>query len=296
MVSEKKGDLTKSELIKELQKTNYDAVITLLTNKIDEEVLNASNTVKIFANYAVGYDNIDTEKAKEKNIFISNTPNVLTESVAEHAVAMIMALASRLKEADIFTTKGKYKGWDPKLFLGVELCGKTIGILGAGRIGTRVAEILINAFGMKCIYYDKFKNEKLDSMGSVQYQSPNDLISESDVISIHMPLSDATHHFFNLNRLSKTKHGAILVNTSRGPLIKESDLIKLLEEERLSGVGLDVFENEPEFNKKLKKFERVLLTPHIASASVEARGNMSILCAENILAVLSGKTPKNQIV
>ena len=296
VVSEKNGDLTKSELIKELQKTNYDAVITLLTNKIDEEVLSASRSVKIFANYAVGYDNIDIEKAKEKKIFISNTPNVLTESVAEHAVAMIMSLASRLKEADIFTVKGKYKGWDPKLFLGVELCAKTIGILGAGRIGTRVAEILINAFDMKCIYYDKFKNEKLDSMGAVQYESPNDLISESDVISIHMPLSPATHHFFNLNRLSKTKHGAILINTSRGPVIKESDLVQLLDEGRLSGVGLDVFEDEPEINKKLKKFDRVLLTPHIASASKEARGNMSILCAENILEVLSGKTPKNQIV
>ena len=296
VVSEKNRDLTKSELIKELQKTNYDAVITLLTNKIDEEVLSASGSVKIFANYAVGYDNIDIEKAKEKKIFISNTPDVLTESVAEHTVSMIMALASRLKEADIFTTKGKYKGWDPKLFLGVEMSGKKIGILGAGRIGTRVAEILINAFGMKCIYYDKFKNKKLDSMGSVQYQSPNDLISEADVISIHMPLSTATHHFFNLNRLSKTKHGAILVNTSRGPVIKESDLVQILDEGRLSGVGLDVFEDEPKINKKLKTFERVLLTPHIASASMEARGKMSILCAENILEVLSGKTPKNQVV
>ena len=192
VISKKNRNLTKKELIKELEKGNYDAVITLLTDSIDKEVLSVASTVKIFANYAVGYNNIDLKTAQEKKIFISNTPDVLTESVAEHAVAMIMALASRLKEADIFTTKGKYKGWDPKLFLGTELLGKKLGILGAGRIGTRVAEILSNAFDMKCLYYDKIKNEKLDKMGAVQYVSPIELLSCSDVISVHLPLLDST--------------------------------------------------------------------------------------------------------
>ncbi len=295
VVSKENRNLTKKELIKELQRGKYDAVITLLTDSIDKEVLSVAKTVKIFANYAVGYNNIDIKVAKEKNIFISNTPDVLTETVAEHAVAMIMALASRLKEADIFTRKGKYKGWDPKLFLGTELVNKKIGILGAGRIGTRVAEILFNAFNMKCLYYDKFKNEKLDKMGAVQHMSPVEVLSCSDVISVHLPLRGSTYHFLNKDLLKKTKHGAILINTSRGPIINEDDLVSLIKEDRLSGVGLDVFEEEPKFNKALKNFDRVLLTPHIASASMEARGAMSCLCAENILDVFAGKTPRNQV-
>ena len=287
--------LLKKKLIEMLEGGSFHAVVTLLDDKIDGDVLNAAKNVKIFANYAVGYNNIDVKSAEGKGICITNTPDVLTTSVAEYAVSMILALSKRISESDRFTRSGKFKGWEPDLLLGSQLEGKSIGILGAGRIGTRVAEMLVKAFKMRCIYHDRNENKDLNFIGGMLYASPEELLEEADVLSVHLPLLDSTHHFLDKRRMSKMKRSSIIVNTARGAIIKEDDLVDMLRGGWFAGVGLDVFENEPKFSKKLKSFERVLLTPHIASATVTARNNMSILVAENIIEILAGRAPKTPV-
>ena len=192
-------------------------------------------------------------RAKERGITVTNTPGVLTDTVAEHAVALICAVATRIVEADSFMRAGKFTGWEPEMFLGIDLRGKTLGILGAGRIGTRVAEIA-TGFGMKIIYHDVRNNETLERSTHADYcGAPEDLLRRADVVSVHLPLNDATHHFLNGTRLAYMKQTAILVNTSRGAVIDEDALTALLREGKIFGAGLDVFEHEPETSRALRK-------------------------------------------
>ena len=224
-VSTKDGVLTKEELLLALRAKQYDAVISLLTDKIDGEVMDAAPTVKIFANYAVGYDNIDLAAAKERGKIITNTPDVLTNSVAEHAVALLMALAKRIPEGDRFMREGKYIGWAPELLLGTDLLGKTLGILGTGRIGSRVAEIAAKGLGMRVIYYDIAQNAMLEkNVGASFHKTPEEVLAEADAVSIHVPLLESTRHLINADRLAKMKKTAYLINTSRGPVIDEAAL------------------------------------------------------------------------
>ena len=295
-VSQKDRPLLKRELIKALGKKSYDGVLCLLTDTIDEEVFDAVPSAKIFANYAVGFNNIDVPEAKKRGITITNTPGALTEAVAEHTVALLLSLVRRIPESDLFLRKGKYQGWGPELFLGEELQGKTLGILGAGRIGLRVAEIAGKGLGMSVIYYDIKKSEEFEkATGGVFRSTVEEVLREADVVSVHVPLLPSTTHLLNAERLRLMKKTAYLINTSRGPVIDEAALVEALKGNVIRGAALDVFEFEPKLAKGLAKLPNVVITPHTASATRLARDGMAKLAAENLIAFFEGKTPPNKV-
>ena len=295
-VSPKDGVLTKEELVAALEAKPYDAVLCLLTDKIDGEIFDAAPAAKIFANYAVGFDNIDIGEAKKRGVFVTNTPDVLTNTVAEHTFALLLAAAHRIAEGDAFTRAGRYEGWAPELLLGTDVSRKTLGILGLGRIGSRVAEHAVKGFGMSVLYYDVKRNEDFEKeYGAVFKEHPEEVLREADFVSVHVPLLDSTRHLINKERLSLMKKGAILVNTSRGPVIDEAALVNALKNKTIRAAALDVFENEPVLAPGLAELSNVVLTPHLASATEETRGAMSRLAAENIIAALEGMAPQNVI-
>lgn len=295
-ISDKDGVLTKEELISALKEKEYDAVISLLTDTIDSEVFEAAPSVKIFANYAVGFNNIDLNKAKEKGVIVSNTPDVLTHTVAEHAFALMLSLASRITEGDRYMRSGKYVGWDPLLLLGTDLREKTIGILGAGRIGRDLAQQSSMGFSMKVIYYDVSRNESIEKNYGAEFkETVQEVLKEADFVSIHVPLLPSTKHLINAERLKMMKKTAYLINTSRGPVVDESALVEALKNGVIAGAGLDVFENEPALAPGLAELENVIITPHIASATVETREKMSEVAALNIIEVLEGRPALNGV-
>jgi D-3-phosphoglycerate dehydrogenase len=276
--------------------SSYDAVLCLLTDKIDGEVLDAAGpNLKIMANYAVGFDNIDVKAATERKIAVSNSPGVLTEAVAEHTFALLLTAAKRIVEADRFTRSGEYKQWEPKGFLGPQIWGKTIGIVGLGRIGSFVAQISHGGFNMEVLYHDVKKNEEFEMRFSAKYRDLENLLKESDFVTIHVPLLPATHHLIGAKELGTMKKTAILINTSRGPVVDEVSLVEALKAGKIAGAGLDVFEKEPQLSPGLADLPNVALTPHTASATREARSAMSKIAAENIAAVLEGKDPPNLV-
>ena len=294
IVSQKNGVLTREELIDALRAEPYDAVLSLLTDHIDAEVFDAVPSAKIIANYAVGFDNIDIGAAKERGVTITNTPGVLTQAVAEHAFALLFAIARRIPESDRFTRAGKYVGWEPELLIGTELKGKTLGLLGAGRIGGEVARIAL-AFGMKVLYYDIAQSAPIDELGAQYAATVDEVLRAADFVSIHVPLLPTTQHLMNAERLALMKKTAYLINTSRGPVIDEEALVAALRNGTIKGAALDVFEHEPLLTEGLTELENVVLTPHTASATQEARDAMSLLAAENIIAFLNGETPPNKL-
>lgn len=267
---------------------NCNAMISLLTEKIDKEVIDLMPHCKIIANYAVGYNNIDIAYAKKKKIIVTNTPEVLTESTADLTMALVLACARRISEGVELLKKGKFKGWKPKLLLGMELKDKIFGILGAGRIGSAVAE-RAKSFGTNIIYVDNKRNPKLEKETGAKKVSLKHLLKNSDILSIHLPLNSQTHHFLNHSRLNQLKRSSILINTTRGEIIDEKALIRLLKKNRLMAVGLDVFENEPSLNPELLKFSNVLVIPHLGSATYEARNGMAELAVINVINVLNRK-------
>ncbi len=288
--------LTKAELITALRAKPYDAVLCLLTNPIDGEVFDACPTAKIFANYAVGYNNINVAEATKRGVTITNTPGALTDSVAEHTVALIISVALRIVEADKYLREGKFHGWEPLGFLGLDMKGKTVGILGAGRIGFRVGQILRKGFDMNIIYYDVKKNDIFEKdLDAKFFESPEEMIKASDVVSVHVPLMDSTKHLINAERLAMMKPTAYLVNTSRGPVVDEVALVEALKNKTIAGAGLDVFENEPNLAPGLADLPNIVITPHIASATKPAREGMAVLAAQNIVDFLEGKVPANKI-
>jgi glyoxylate reductase len=274
--------------IKRIKK--YDGIIILLSHKITKNVIDEGRNLKIISNYAVGYDNIDYEYALKKGIYVTNTPDVLTEATANLTWALILTVTRRIVEGDKFTREGRFKGWKPDLFLGIDLEGKTLGILGLGRIGMAVAK-KASSFGMKVIYYDIKKRGR-----NFNYFELEKVLKLSDILSIHLPLTKDTYHLLNKERFNLIKKGAYIINTSRGEIIDENFLIKALEEKRIAGAGLDVYEGEPNINKKLFKFKNVVLTPHIGSATVETRTKMADLAIINVLNVLEGKEPLTKII
>lgn len=272
-------------------------ILAQLTDKIDGKVLDAAGKqLKIVANYAVGFDNIDVEAAKKRKIVVTNTPGVLTEAVAEHAFALLMSAARRIAESDKFTRAGKYKGWEPELLLGQELMGKTLGILGLGRIGSRVAEIAAQGYKMKVIYYDRGqRNKELDQKIGSQSVSMRRVLTASDFISLHVPLTKQTRHMIGKQELKAMKKTAILINTSRGPVVDEKALAWALKNKVIFAAGIDVFEFEPQITPVLKKLDSIIMTPHTASATIEARNGMAVMAAKNIIAVLEGRAPVNPV-
>lgn len=273
------------------------AILSLLTDKITPEVMDAAGPeLKIIANYAVGFDNIDLDAASAKNIAVSNTPGVLTEAVAEHSLALIMAVARKIVEADKYVRDGKYKQWEPELLVGEEMFGKTIGIVGMGRIGSYLAKICAAGLEMKVLYQDTMRNDLMEGEFGIQKVELDQLVRESDIISIHTPLTEETKHLIDEEEFNSMKPNAILINTSRGPVVSEVALVKALTSGKIAGAGIDVFEFEPEISPELMAAPNLVMTPHVASATTKARQSMSEIASKNIIAVLSGQPAINPVV
>lgn len=280
--------ITRQELIRKVKYA--DAVISLLTDKIDKDVIDNMNRCKIIANYAVGFNNIDIEYAKSKGIVVTNTPDVLTDSTADLAIALVLACARRLNEGEQMVRQKLFEGWRPKLLLGYELKNKTFGIVGMGRIGFAVAKRAA-AFGCKIIYYSNNKNPEAEKILGARKVSLKTLMKNSDIISLHVPLTNKTKNLISIKMLNFMKSNAILINTARGEVVDEKYLIELLKMKKIFFAGFDVYENEPNINSELLELDNVVLLPHIGSATHEARNAMSELAAKNVIKVLSGKRP-----
>lgn len=293
-VSDKDGVLSKEELLGALAAKPYDGVLCLLTDTINGETFDAVPTAKIFANYAVGFNNIDVPEAKKRGIAITNTPGALTNTVAEHTMALILAIATRISEGDRMMRAGKYEGWGPMMLLGTDLAGKTLGVLGAGRIGSRLAHHAKAGFDMDVIYYDVKRNEEFEKETGARFcATVEEVLKDADVVSIHVPLLDSTKHLINAERLAMMKPTAYLVNTSRGPVIDEAALVDALKRNVIKGAALDVYEFEPKTAAGLTELDNVVLTPHTASATDKAREEMASLAAANLIAFFEGNTPPN---
>jgi len=284
------GVMPREELLQKVK--GADAILSLLTDKVNDELFDAAGPqLKIVANYAVGYDNIDVPAATKRNIIITNTPGVLTESVAEHAIALMFAIARKVVESDQFMRDGKFHGWAPMMYLGNDLVGKTLGLVGLGRIGAAVAKRMHDGFEMKVVYYDLKRNEELEKQYGIEHKELDSLLKEADFISIHVPSTPETKHLINAERLKMMKPSAYLVNTARGPVVDEAALVEALKNNVIRGAGLDVYESEPVMAPGLAELPNTVLTPHTASATEETRGAMSELAAKNIIEVLEGRAP-----
>lgn len=293
-VSEVDGVLPREQLLAKVK--GADGILSLLTDKMDAELMDAAGPqLKIIANYAVGYDNINLADAAAHNVIITNTPEVLTESVAELAMALIFAISRRVVEADQFMRDGKYHGWGPMMFLGNDLVGKTLGLVGLGRIGAAVARRMHDGFEMKIMYYDAKRNEELEKKYNLQFVDLDTLLKESDYVSIHVPMKPETKHLINADKLKMMKKTAYLINTARGPIVDEAALVEALKTGEIKGAGLDVYEAEPKMAPGLAELPNTVLLPHIASATEETRAAMSELAAKNIVAVLSGEAPLTSV-
>ncbi|NNG67659.1 glyoxylate reductase [Caldanaerobacter subterraneus] len=284
--------LTKEELLEKIK--DKDAVITQLTDRVDKEFFEAAKNVKIVANYAVGFDNIDLEEATKRGVYITNTPDVLTNATAELAWALLFAAARRVVEADKFMRAGKFQGWAPMLFLGKGVTGKTLGVIGAGRIGQAFAK-MAKGFEMKILYNARTPKPEFEKETGAKYVDLDTLLKESDFISIHVPLTPETRHLIGERELKLMKNSAILINTGRGPVVDEKALVKALKEKWIYAAGLDVYEREPEFEKELAELDNVVMLPHIGSATEEARRDMSVLVAQNIIDVIEGRVPRTLV-
>jgi glyoxylate reductase len=271
---------------------NVDALIPLLTDSVSKEVIENGTNLKIIANYAAGFNNIDIEAANAKKIVVTNTPGVLTDATADLTWALIITISKRIVEGDVFTREGKFNGWGPMLFIGGEITGKTIGIIGAGRIGTAVAQ-RASGFKMKILYTGRSKNEVIENELNGSKVELIDLLKNSDFISLHVPLTDETYHLIDEKEFRKMKNTAYIINTSRGSVINESALVNALRNNQIAGAGLDVYENEPELKKELIDIKNTVLLPHIGSATLEARTKMAIMAAANIIEYFKGKQPPN---
>lgn len=289
--------IPRKELLQRVK--GVDALLSLLTDKIDTEVMDAAGpSLKIIANYAVGFDNVDLGAAKKRNIIVTNTPvSEMSESVAEFTMALLFAVARRVCEADVFTREKKYTGWSPSLFLGMDLRGKTLGVIGAGRIGTRVAEIARLGLGMSIVYTSRKPDPDLSTRLSAPFLPLDQVLERADVVTLHVPLLPETKHLISTEQFSLMKKDAILLNTSRGPIVDEKALLRALRTGRIAGAGIDVYEAEPAIDTdpsdklELRAMPNVVMTPHIASATIQTREAMGRLAAANIVAVLTGEKP-----
>jgi glyoxylate reductase len=292
MVFDRDRIITRKEIIK--YAGDADGIISLLSDKIDSGIINSLQNCRIIANYAVGFNNIDLKAARTKGIIVTNTPDILTDATADIALSLILACARNLIAGHKMVKEGLFKGWKPQLLLGIELKGKTLGIVGAGRIGTAVA-MRAAAFGMKIVYFSRNKNELLEIETGAKKVSLERLMKISDVISVHLPLNQDTFHLLDKERLNLMKNNAIFINTARGEIIDENELIRILKQKRIFSAGFDVYENEPLLNSKLYGLDNVVLLPHLGSATFEARNNMAELAAKNIIRVLKGKKPLTEV-
>ena len=271
----------------------FDAVLCMLHDPIDSRVLEASNGCRVFANMAVGHNNIDVAEATRLGILVTNTPGVLTEATADLAWALILAVARRVVDGDHVMRAGKFPGWGPNYMLGGDVTGRTLGLVGPGRIATAVAERAVG-FKMDLLYAGRRASPTFDALGARQVDLER-LLGESDFVSLHVPLTAETTHLINAPALARMKPTAYLINTSRGPVVDESALVEALKSRRIAGAGLDVYEREPLMAHGLAECDNAVLLPHLGSATTQTRSRMSRIAAENVIAVLEGRKPPNLV-
>ncbi len=293
-VNESDTPLTQEQLREKA--ATYDALVTLLTDHIDRQVLDAGKgKLQIVANVAVGYDNIDAPAATEDGIIVTNTPGVLTETTADFAWTLLMAVGRRVVEGDQFFRGGRYKGWGILMLLGEDVYAKTLGIVGFGRIGQAVAQ-RATGFSMDILYYDPvIQAEDAARRVGARRVELDTLLRESDYVTVHTPLVPETRHLIGMPELQKMKSTAYLINTSRGPVVDEGALVDALRQNLIRGAALDVYENEPAPHPGLTELENTVLTPHIASASRETREKMATMAADNVIAVFEGQAPPTAV-
>ena len=272
-----------------------EGVLSTVTEKIDGTFMDAAGEdLKVIANMAVGYDNVDVEAAKTRGVIVTNTPGVLDETTADVAFMLLLAAARRLGESERVLRAGRWEWWGPRLFMGPDVWGKKLGIVGLGRIGKAVAR-RARGFDMKILYHNRSRREEAEEELGASYLELDELLETADFITLHTPLTDETRHLIDAPALERMKPEAVLVNTSRGPVVDEAALADALAEGRIFAAGLDVYEEEPKVHPKLLELENVVLAPHIGSGSIETRGKMAVLAAENLAAVLRGEQPKTLV-
>ena len=272
-----------------------DAVISYLTDKIGRDIIDQSTKLKIIANYGAGFNNIDVNYASERGIWVTNTPSVLHETTADLTWAMILGAARRIVPADRFTREGKFKGWSAKMFLGGDVYGKTLGVIGCGEIGRSVVR-RASGFNMRVLYHQRNRlPEEEERMLNAEFISLEQLLRESDFITLHVPLTDETEYMIGNDEIALMKKTAYLIHTARGKVIDDYALVAALKEGRLAGAALDVYEDEPELTEGMTELDNLLLLPHIGSASFETRDRMALLVADNVLDALVGKTPRTLV-
>ncbi len=290
-INELNRPLNRSELEREFK--TADAAITMLTDRIDGKLIAAAQNLKIIANHAVGVDNIDIEACTTRRIAVTNTPGVLTEATADLTFALILGLSRRIVEGDRLMREQRFTGWDPLLLVGSDLKGKNLGIIGMGRIGRAVAR-RAQGFEMNVIYNNRNRLEGgIEKELNATYMKLDQLISEADFLTLHLPYYPEVHHLLGEEKLKLMKKNAYLINTARGAHIDEKRLLELLREKAIAGAALDVYENEPLVTEGLEDLDNVILLPHIGSATVKARNAMAIMAASSVKAILEGKRPDN---
>ena len=285
--------LTKEEL--KQQVSGSDAVISYLTDRIDQDIIDRGTKLKIIANYGAGFNNIDVTYASERGIWVTNTPNVLHETTADLTWAMILGAARRIVSADRYTREGKFQGWGAKLFLGGDVYEKTLGIIGLGEIGRSVARRAIG-FNMRTLYHQRNRLPKEEEKKlNVEYATFEKILRESDFLTLHVPLTEETEYMIGNDEIALMKKTAYLIHTARGKVIDDYALVAALREDRLAGAALDVYEDEPELTEGMRELDNLMILPHIGSASFETRDKMALLVADNILDALEGKTPRSLV-
>ena len=280
-------DLSSRELLEGLD--GAFGVIAMLGNRFDREFISKLDAVKVISNFAVGYNNVDIDAATEKGIAVTNTPGVLTDATADLTFGLLLAASRRIVEGDKLIRSRKFRGWTPLLMLGHEVSGKTIGIIGGGRIGAAVAA-RAKGFGMKILYSSHRPNMEIDALGGA-FVALEALLAESDFVSLNVPLNDETRGMIGKREIGVMKSSAILINTARGEVVDEKALIAALKKNRIAGAGLDVYVNEPNVNPAFLKLDNVVLAPHLGSSTLETRARMSELAALNAIAILKGERP-----
>ena len=286
---------TKEELVEQLRAGDYEALYCMLTNPVDAEVLDSAPRLKVVANMAVGFNNIDVAEATRRGIPATNTPGVLTDTTADFAWTLLMAAARRVSEGERFLRAGKFHGWGPLMMVGHDVHGKTLGIVGFGRIGRAVAK-RASGFDMRVLYYDQFPADpQTERELNARPVSLDELLESADFVSLHTDYNPSTHHMIGREQFAMMKPSTYLINTARGPIVDEGALVEALRSGQIAGAGLDVFEREPEVHPGLLELENAVIVPHIASASLETRNAMGLMAADNVLAALRGERPPNVV-
>ena len=285
--------LTKEELKQKV--SGSDAVISYLTDRIDQDIIDRGTKLKIIANYGAGFNNIDVTYASERGIWVTNTPNVLHETTADLTWAMILGTARQIVSADRYTREGKFQGWGAQLFLGGDVYEKTLGIIGLGEIGRSVARRALG-FNMRTLYHQRNRLPKEEEKKlNVEYATFEKILRESDFLTLHVPLTEETEYMIGNDEIALMKKTAYLIHTARGKVIDDYALVAALREDRLAGAALDVYEDEPELTEGMRELDNLMILPHIGSASFETRDKMALLVADNILDALEGKTPRSLV-